>query len=440
MLIFILFLAAVFIGIPVCYAFALSGIIYLTQFTSAGTNIIASATFSGLDSFSILAIPFFMLAGDIMKDGGVSKRLVDFFKMISGKSVSSLGTVTVVACTFFGAISGSGMATVAAIGGIMIPQMVKDGYKKEYATALSLASGYIGGIIPPSIAMVVLCLQVSSLSIGKLFLCGVGPGLIIALIFIILNKFLCKSYRADEAEIIDAYGGVEQMELERKKDSERSKGSIIAQGIPALLMPVIILGGIYSGIFSATEAAVVSVVYGIIVSVFIFRDLKLKELPDMFYRSALSSGSCLFIYAFACIMGKILTLQDIPSTMATAVLGLTSHKILIILLVNIVMLLAGMVMDMLVCVILLAPVMMPIGIGLGFDAYQWAIMLVLNSSIGLITPPMAMNLFVGSKTANVPVSKLTKPILPFVAASLIALVLVILFPWLSTGIPSILGY
>ena len=437
MLLFGIFLGLIALGLPIAFSFVIAGSFYLLTFTTVNPNLIASTTFSGIDMFSLLAIPFFIFAGDIMREGGVSKRLISFAKLLLHGSVSAYGTITVVACAFFGAISGSAVAAVAAIGGIMIPEMIRYRYKREYAGSLASAAGYLGMLIPPSVPIVLYCVT-SGDSIGQMFIAGVMPGILAAIAQIITNKICVKNWLNTPEELY-ALEGIREEPPAPKMTSKEVFETLIGV-IPGLLMPVIILGGIYAGIFTATEAAAVSIVYGTLVSVFLYKELKFTDLPRIAIDSAMTAGKVLVIVAFASFFGRLLTLLQIPGAISQAVLGISDHAVVIILLILVILFIFGMVMDMSVSIILLVPIIQPIMLQIGLDPIHCGMIIIFALGIGLITPPMALNLFVGSQISKVPMSKMVRPIIPFVIASLVVLILITIFPQISTFLPELLGY
>lgn len=423
MLLFCMFLVAVFVGIPIGFAFAISGIIFLLNFTPLPPKLLVTVSFAGIDSFSLMALPFFIFAGDIMRYGGVSKRLIDFAKVLSGKSTSALGTITVLGSAFFGAVSGSAAATVAAIGGIMIPEMQNANYKKEYSVTIASASGYLGILIPPSIPLVVYGVT-ANISIGDLFIGGIVPGFLAAVVFIVLNRFYCP----------------------KKKDGAQSKpvgesiGKAVFSVIPGLLMPVIILGGIYGGIFTATEAAAVAIFYGLFVAIYIYKEITIRDIMHIAMESAYTSAKILFIIALATFFGRLMTFVHLPQQIGSLLLSISDNPIAILLLINVLLLLLGMVMETSVAILVTVPFLMPITASIGMDPVHFGVMVVFNLAIGLITPPMALNLFVGAQISGVPVGSLVRPIMPFVLSSIAALMLVAYVPSISLGLLRILEY
>ena len=432
MILFGIFLALVLLGLPVAFSFVVGGLFYQTFFTTVNPNLIASTTYGGIDSFSLLAIPFFIFAGDIMLKGGVSKRLVDFAKLFFKDSISAFGTICIVACAFFGASSGSAAAAVAGIGGLMIPEMIRNGYKREYATSLASAAGYLGILIPPSVPIVLYCVTANE-SIGKMFISGVVPGLLATVAFVILNKLIVKNWLNTPEDI--AKEGIEPAPENTKTPMQTVIGVI-----PGLIMPFIILGGTYSGIFTPTEAAAVAIVYGAIVSRFIYKELKFSDFPKIAVGSAMTAGKILVIVAFASYFGKLLTLLQIPTEISRAILGVSDNKWVVLMLIVILLLIMGMLMDMSVSIILMVPIMLPIANSLGFDPTHFGMIVIFCLAIGLITPPMALNLFVGCQIAECPMSRVIRPIIPFVLTSIIVLALIIFIPAISTALPYAMGY
>ena len=422
MILVIIFFLCVAIGLPIAYAFGIAGVLYISFFTDLNSQLITSTTFAAVNSFTLLAMPFFIFAGDIMRLGGVSSRLLNFAKLLFKKSRSALGTITIVGSAFFGAISGSSNATVAAIGGIMIPEMKRDGYKLEYAAALASTAGYLGILIPPSVPLVIYAVS-SGESVGKLFIATIVPGILAAVMLVILNKLLLnKNYVPENHQEINTNEG-------------KTTGQVLLDAIPALLMPVLILGGIYGGIFTATEAAAVAIVYGIVVSIFIYKDITWKDLFQIARESAFTSASLLIIISFAGFFGNLLTMARVPSMIADVILGFSQSEPVIILMINLLLLLLGMIMDATTAILITTPILLPIAEGIGIDPIHFGIIMLVNLAIGVITPPMALNLFVGSKVSGVPIAKIVPPLIPFLIMSLILLIIVVAVPALSLWLP-----
>ena len=313
MLLLIIFVLLIAVGLPIAFSFGVAGLIYILSFTHFQPQLITTVSFSQLDSFSLMAVPFFIFAGDIMRYGGVSSRLIKFTKSLFKQSTSAVGTITVVASAFFGAISGAAVATVAAIGGIMLPEMKKTGYKHEYSAALASSAGYLGILIPPSIPLLVFGVT-SNQSIGDLFIAGIIPGLMACTGMVLLNAWLHKKWMVDKTEMV----------IEKPQKISLFVGFM--EALPGLLMPVIILGGIYGGVFTATEAAAVAIVYGLLVSIFIYKEIKINQILKIAIESARTSAKILFIIALAGFFGRLMTMIHLPSEITKAMLSISENK------------------------------------------------------------------------------------------------------------------
>lgn len=414
----ILFLILVLSGLPIAFSFAVCSLIFLMVGQQANYTIIISRTFGGVDAFALMAVPFFIYAGDIMKEGGLSRSLINFADKIVGKLKGGMGHVCILASAFFGAISGSSGATVAAIGGIMIPEMEKRGYDKRYAVALSSASGFLGIMIPPSVPLIIYGLN-AQVSVADLFLASVIPGLIMTALFMVVNYKMADKY-SQQAGATDAGSGT--------VDKQKSV-------LPALLMPGIILGGIYSGIFTPTEAGAVAVFYGIVVSAFYYKSLKLKKFLDITTGSAVTSAIILVIIGFAAVFGWIMTTQQLPTLLRDSVISLTKNKYLILLILNMIYLILGTFMETITAIVITTPMFLPLVMAVGVDPLHFGIMQQTNLCVGLITPPMALNLLIGTKIGNIKIETTVKPLLPFLITATIVVLMVTYVPVLSTFLP-----
>ena len=383
---------------------------------------IVQRMFTALDSFSLLAVPFFILSGDLMTNGGISDKLIDFIKILLKKVPAGLSIITTVASGFFGALSGSNPATVAAIGGIMIPEMEKSGYSKEKAAAVAASSGTLGVIIPPSISMVTYCV-ISGVSIGTIFMAGLIPGLLLALSIILVHLVL---NRNDEV-----------------KSSEKVTFKIVwkafVKAVPALIMPMIILGGIYSGVFTPTESAAVAVVYSVFVGLFVYKEVTIKELPSILLKSAKSTALVEIIVACSASFTWFMTAANLPTLISTSILSVLSSKIIIILMVNAILLFLGMFLETQSIILLMVPILFPLLTSLGVDPIVIGIMIVINTSIGMITPPMAVNLYVASGIAKTGIADISKAIIPYLAIELVVLLLISFIPQITLFLPNLLG-
>lgn len=393
------------LNVPIAMSLGLAVLVALL-FGAEGTSavVVVQRMFTSLDNFTLMAVPFFILSGDLMVKGGISEKLIKFMKMLLGRIPAALSVITTVSSAFFGAISGSNPATVAAIGGIMIPEMEKSGYPSSKAGAIAAASGTLGVIIPPSISMVTYAV-ITGASIGTMFIAGIVPGLLLALSLIIVSFIKCPNYEKQEQE----------------EFSFSKLGKAFIDAIWALLMPVIILGGIYGGVFTPTEAAAVSVVYAIIVSIFIYKQLTWKDLPEIFTKSAISSAVVLITLALSSPFSWVMTSEQVPIKVAETVLGAFSSKIIILLLINFVLLFLGCFLETQSIIMLMTPMLYPLALELGIDPIALGIIMVVNTSIGMITPPMGVNMFVASGIAKTSIGSIVKDIMPYLIVELVVM-------------------
>ncbi len=384
--------------------------------------LLARSVVTGADSFPLIAVPLFILAGDLMQHGGMSRRLVGFANALIGHIRGGLAYVNVLACVFFAAISGSSPATVAAIGSNMIPEMEKVGYTRKFSGALTASSGMIGVMIPPSIPFIIYGVT-AEVSIGKLFLAGVVPGILFALMFMLVARVLLRKDEVVHQSTITFSGpGVWQ--------SFRSS-------IWALLVPVIILGGIYSGIFTPTEAGAVAVVYAAFIGIFVYGDISLKDLPEVLAGSAKTSGTILILVIMATAFGRLITLARIPTELATTITSLSDNPIIILLLINLLLLVIGMFMETISSIIIMTPILLPVATALGVDPIVFGVILTVNLAIGFCTPPLGVNLFVASSISKVSIESLSRAILPFFVGMLILLMFITYVPAISLALPSL---
>ena len=404
------------IGAPIAVSLGVATITTMVTTTNIGLTSIATACFSGLDSFPLMAIPFFMLAGNLMKSGGISRRILDFADALAGWITGSTGMVTVVASMFFAALSGSSPATVTAIGGITIPEMKREGYDPAYATAITAAAGTIGVIIPPSIPFVIYGVA-AQCSISDLFLAGVIPGIMIGLVLMAVNYFTAKKKH---------YGS-------KKKFAVKSLFSTLKSSIWALLVPVIILCGIYGGIFTPTESAVAAIVYSIIIGLFVYRELDMKSLYEAFRDTVLINGQTTFLVGISMSFARFLTMSQVPTTIAKGILNI-SNPIAILLVINLFLLIVGCFIDNISSTVILTPILLPIITGIGMDPVQFGIIMTVNLAIGFITPPYGCNLFFASAISGVSVVDIARKVLPMIGVMLIVLLLLTFIPVLSIGI------
>jgi tripartite ATP-independent transporter DctM subunit len=419
--VFIITLAA---GIPVAFCLALTSLVVLLIIGNVPLHLIPQRMFTGMDSFPLMAVPFFILAGDLMNSAGITQRIVRFSNALVGHIRGGLAHVNIVASMFFAGISGSAVADTAALGSILIPAMEEDGYDLTFSAAVTASSSVIGPIIPPSIPVVIFAL-VGSVSVGGLFLAGVVPGVLIG--FGLMGVAYIISRRKN-------YGSKHPLV------SLREFGSSFVGAFIPLLMPLIIMGGILSGVFTPTEAASVAVAYAVFVGFFILRTLKLKDLPGIFYRSMVTTSIILIVMACANIFAWILGTQLIPQKVALAITSLTTNPYLFLLLINILLLIVGCFLEGLASIIILVPILLPLSQQMGIDPLHFGIIVVMNLMIGLITPPLGLCLFVCCSVARVDLIKLIRVSTPFILVEIGALMIVTYFPQIVLFIPHLFGF
>lgn len=420
-LLFLGFFFLMFLGVPIAAALGVAAITVVATCMNSSLVVSAQTMFTGINSFPLMAIPFFILAGNLMGEGGISKRLVNFVNLFLGSFRGGLAIVAIAASMFFAAISGSCPATTAAIGGIMVPEMEKNGYGKDFSAACVSAAGTVGQVIPPSIPMVTYCVLANT-SISTLFLCGVGPGILMGISMMVVSFWYAKKHNVPLVKV------------------DRSMGNILAilkDSIWALIMPVIILGGIYSGIFTATEAGAVACVYGLIVGMFIYRDLKITDVPKVLTKSAVGAAVIMLIMATVGTFSYVLTMGQIPQKIANFMLGLTTNKYILLFLLNIIVLIAGCFLNSSAAIALLTPILLPVLTAVGVSPYLVGIIFIVNMGIGMITPPVGNCLYVGCNIANLKFETLVKAVTPFLIGEVIVLLLVTYLPFISLGIAGV---
>ena len=421
-IIFLIFFICLIIAIPISISLGIVSVlpgILDSSFTVSGQYIIRSM-FGGLDSFPLLAVPMFIFSGILMARGGISKRLFNVFSYFLGKFTAGIPCAVIVTCLFYGAISGSAPATVAAVGSMTIPFLCELGYDKKFATAIVAVAGGLGVIIPPSIPFIMYGTTTGE-SVSKLFIAGIIPGVIIAALLMIYSIFYCKKYGEDREKINNVTNELRKNGLVQ----------LLKESFFALLSPVIILGCIYSGIASPTEAAVISVFYALILSIFVYKSIKVREIFDVCVETIRTFAPILFILAASVAFSRVLTLMQVPQIVSEWILHNFSNKVVILLVINVVLLVVGMVMDTTPAILILTPILLPIIKAIGVDPIQFVVIMIVNLAIGFITPPIGINLFVASSLTDVPVMEIAKKSIPMIICFLIALLLFTFIPSIS---------
>lgn len=411
------------LSIPIGIALGISTALTLYFSSDIPLIMIAQTAFAALDSFPLLAIPFFMLAGSLMSYGGISKRLVMLAEGLVGTITGGLAMVTTVACMFFAAISGSGPATVSAIGSFMIPAMKEKKYDEGFAAALTAAAGSIGVIIPPSIPFVIYCV-IAGTSVADLFIAGIIPGIIIGLALMITSYFIAKKHGYPKSE--------------KKQNGNLSLLRRMFEASWALMMPIIILGGIYGGVFTPTEAAVVGVAYALAVGWFVYGELDVKTTIAAFRESVLVNGATTFMIGLSMAFASYLAMEQIPMRIGSYLVSVSSSPLVVLLLINAILLVVGCFVDNISSMIILTPIFLPVVKNLGVDPIHFGLVMTAALAIGFVTPPYGANLFVASAISGTPIERISRSILPLVFVMTLCLLLFTLVPNVSIGLVKLL--
>jgi len=419
------FIILLLINVPIAVSIGISTfltILYVMGSVDGAAKIIAQKMATGIDEFALLAIPFFILAGSFMGRGGIARRLIDFAGALVGRFSGGLAYVNVLTCMLFGAISGSAVAAVSAIGGFMIPEMNKKGYHRDFNVAVSITAATTGLLIPPSNIMIVYALVTSGVSIVAMFMAGILPGIVVGLFLMLAGGIISKRRN---------YGAGEKAALIQILWA-------FIRAIPSLLLIIIVLGGILLGIFTATEAAAIAVVYSFILAVLIYREVKIKEIPQMLLGCAITTAVVMLLIGASSAMSWIMARENIPQNVSAALLSISNNKIVILLIINILLLFVGCFMDMTPAVLIFTPIFLPVILQLGIDKVHFGIIMITNLCIGLCTPPVGACLFVGCGIGQTTIVNLIRPLLPFFAAMIAALMLITYIPQISLFIPEML--
>ena len=418
---FVVFFVYLVLGMPLAICLGLSVITTFWYHDALPLMAVAQKLYNGLDHFALMAIPFFILASNIMSSGGVSKRLIDVCNAFVGHYKGGLAVASIVSCMFFAAISGSSPSTVVAIGTIMIPAMIASGYGDRYTVGLLGSAGSLGILIPPSIPMIVYGVATEQ-SVGKLFMAGVGPGIFLGCLFIITAVIYAKVKGFKGGTVVPW----------------KDRFVLLWKALPGLFMPFLILGGIYGGIFTPTEAAAVAVFFALFVGLFVYKDLKIRDIPKVFVRSAVMSAMILFIITNAMLFAFILTTEGIPSAIAAFIIKHAVTPWIFLLFVNILLYFVGDFMEPSAAILILAPLFLPIVLKLNIDPIHFGIIMTVNMEIGMITPPVGLNLFVASGISGLSLWDVFKGAAPFMIVMLTALLIITYIPSISLWFPKIL--
>lgn len=420
--VFVVFVICLVLGVPIAVSLLAAGL--TASVVNPSFTVDAVFTFrtlsSSMDSYVLLAIPLFILSGNLMAKGGISDRLFTFFAYFLGNRTAGLPCAVIVSCLFYGAITGSAPATVAAIGAMTIPLLTRLGYDKVFVTALVAVAGGLGVIIPPSIPFVMYGVS-SSTSVGDMFTAGIVPGLLIGACLMVCAWIMCKRNGEDKEKLAE----------NTRQLHDKGFFAVFRESLLALICPVVILGGIYGGFFTPTEAACVSVIYALIVSVFIYKTMRWNEIVIAFRETALSLVSMVFVAAAATIFGRILTMMQIPQLVASELISTFHSKVALLLLINLFLLIVGMLMDAVSAILIVTPIFMPMIAAINVDPVHFGIIMVVNLAIGFVTPPVGVNLFVASTMSGVPIMKIAKKAIPFILFFLVALLAITFFEGIS---------
>ncbi len=424
-LLVIVFVILFALGVPIAVCIGLSTLttmVMTMDFMPAATTI-AQRMAGGLNSFALLAIPLFILSGQIMAQGGIAHRLVEFSKAIIGMLPGGLAFVNVISCTLFGAISGSSIAATTAVGSFMIPEMKKEGYEPEFAAAVTVTSATTGLLIPPSNTLIVYAVASGGVSIAALFVAGYVPGILISIATIIVCAIYAKRHNFPAGDRVPA----------------RIALKYTVAALPSLFLIVLVIGGILAGIFTATEAGAIAVLYALFLSGVVYREINLADVASICLKAAQTTAVVMFLIAASIAMSWILAYLNIPAMVAEALVGISDNPIVILLLINIVLLLVGIFMDMTPAVLIFTPIFLPVATELGMSPLHFGIMLVLNLCIGLCTPPVGTILFVGCALAKTTIERMVRPMIPMYAAMFVVLMLITYVPELSESLPRFFG-
>jgi len=420
LVLFLTFVLLVFLGVPIAFSLGMSALLYLVVM-DIPLNVIPQKMYVGIDSFTLLCIPGFVLAGNLMNVGGITNRIIQFANSVIGFIRGGLGLATVGSSMVFAGISGTALAETASLGSVLIPAMKKEKYNAGFASALVASASTIGPIIPPSLPMIIVG-TLTGISVGKMFVAGIVPGILIGILLMIV------------VYVISVKRGYPK--------GERQPLSVIAKSFFnafwAIMMTVVILYGILGGFFTPTEASVMAVLYAIVVGKFIYRELRFRDLPKIFVSSMISSAGIMILVGLANLFGWILVSEQIPQLIAETILDISTNKFVVLLLINLFLLFVGLFMETIAALVILFPVLLPVALEIGVDPVQFGVMVVLNLVIGLVTPPVGVCLFVAAGIGKVSLGRAARALLPFLAVELIVLFLVAYVPGVTLYLPQLI--
>ena len=422
---FLIMLGLIFIGVPVAFSILGSGIWFLLATDIKPLALVCQRAVTGLDSFPLLAVPLFVFVGDLMDRGGISKRMIRWAESLLGWMPGGLGVVTIVSCAVFAALTGSGPATVAVIGSIMIPSLVKNGYPLKTAAGMAAAGGALGPIIPPSIPMIIYGVTMG-ISIPQMFVAGIVPGLFLAGLLIVVNMIIA----------------IRNPEILRHRGTAFSIREVLKNtwsALGALLLPVIILGGIYSGIFTPTESAGVGVGYALFVGIFVYREIRIFDIPKALVKSKETAAMVDIIIAAANLLSWIMSVTQVSTYIIGVLSGIITNKYTYLLVLMVLLFVVGALMDTVAAIIIIAPVIVPMGIGLGLDPLHLGMIFVINLVIGYVTPPFGYNLFTAGSVTGLKFNDVVKGVLPFLLIEMAAVMVFAYVPGIITWLPEVLG-
>lgn len=422
----VVFVVLLLFKVPIAYCLALSAaatFMVTVEFTAA-ISTMSQRMATGLDSFVLLAIPFFVFAGYLMGTGGIASRLTEFAKSLLGAIPGGLAVVNIVSCMLFGAISGSAIAAATAMGSFMHPRMIKEGYEPGFSASVNVTSATTGLIIPPSNVLIVYAFASGGISIAALFLAGYLPGILTGFLLMVVAGYIAHK---------KGYGKAERVPL--KEVIIRFGDSLLS-----LTLIIIVIGGIVSGIFTATEAAAIAVIYALFLTMIVYREVKPTQLPEIIMKSVITTSVVMLLVSTSIGLSWVMSFIDLPQTIAASLLAISENPIIILLIINIVFLVVGTFMDMTPAILIFTPIFLPAVVLLGMDPIHFGIVMVLNLSIGLCTPPVGTVLFAGAGVANISIVDMVRPLIPFYIAMLISLILLIIFPEIALFLPRIFGF